>query len=99
MPFEPEWLYPHELLALLRPSPDIAHVEAVFRRAVGEGRLRDRNGTPAEVWHRRFEIEVVFDWDAGMMFIPWFDHRRHEWMTKPIRPQFRGADWLAASDI
>lgn len=36
MPFEREWLYLDELLALLGPSPDMDHVEATFRGALDE---------------------------------------------------------------
>jgi hypothetical protein len=96
MPFLPDPLYLEELLKLL-PSPDIVCVEAIFRRALEEGGLVDSNGTPAWHWRQRFETHggVVIDWNAGAMFIPWFDHHRNEWGRKPIRPQFRRADWLA----
>jgi hypothetical protein len=95
MPFLPDPLYLDELLKLL-PSPDVVSVEAIFRCAIEEGRLVDCNGTPAWLWRQRFETNggVVIDWDAGTMFIPWFDHSRNDWGRKPRRPQFRRADWL-----
>jgi hypothetical protein len=95
MPFESEWLYLDELVKLLDPALDMGDVETIFRRALAEGALQDRDGTPAEVWRERFRIaDGVINFATGMMFVPWWDQRRHERLTKPLRPQFRRADWL-----
>ena len=95
MSFEREWLYLDELLALLGPSPDMDHVEATFRGALDEDALRDRDGTPSGGWHQRFEIgNVSIDWPTGVVLIPWFNRRLQEWEVRPIRPQFRRADWI-----
>jgi hypothetical protein len=95
MTFEPEWLFLDELLALLGPSPDIQTVEARFGRALDEGVLQDRDRTPAEVWHERFENGVVcFLWGRRTILVPWFDRGWREWRVKEIRPQFRRSAWL-----
>jgi hypothetical protein len=100
MPFAPEWLYLDELIALLGPSPDVAHVDRTFRRALDEGVLRDRDNTPAEVWRRRFEIgNAQINFNSGMMFVPWYDRRRPDHDVMPLHPQFRRADWIALFDI
>jgi hypothetical protein len=100
MPFELEWLYLDELVKLLDPAPDMAVVESIFRRALAEGALQDRDETPVEVWRQRFRIaDGVIDLATGMMFVRWWDQRRHEWLTKPLRPQFRRADWLALFEV
>ncbi len=102
MPFEPEWLYLDELLPLLGPSPDLAHVEAVVSRALDEGRLRDRTSTPVNAWHERFEQadgKFVFNWTSGEMIIPYWNRGRREYQPRPVRPQFRRADFLAIFDM
>jgi hypothetical protein len=99
MPFAPEWLYLDELLNLLDPSPDMVDVEATFRGALDEDALQDRDGTPRGGWRRRFQTgEVLIDWRTGVVLIPWFNRRLQEWEVRPIRPQFRRADWLALFD-
>jgi hypothetical protein len=72
----------------------------MLRSALVEGRLRDLDGTPPELWRHRFETgNVVIDWDAGTMFIPWFDASRKEWGMRSARPQFRREDWLALFSV
>ena len=95
MPFEPEWLFLDELLALLGPSPDMAIVELRFRRALDEGALEDRERTPAEVWHRCFEEgDPEIDWVSGTMVVPWVHCRGREWTEREIHPRFSRAAWL-----
>jgi hypothetical protein len=94
MVFEPEWLYLHELLDLLGPSPDMVVVESRFRRALDEEALEDRDKTPAEVWRRRFEEGDEINWVSGTMVVPWVHCRGREWAGREIRPQFSRAAWL-----
>lgn len=95
MPWEPEWGYLDELLALLGPSPDMKVVEFRFYRALDEGVLQDRARTPSEFWHERFENGVVCAlWGSRTMLVPWFDRGWREWRVKEICPQFRRAAWL-----
>lgn len=62
---EPEqWLPLDDLMALLGPSPDLAAVDARFRRYVLEGLLRDDRGTSTESWRRCFEMGNVL-WGVG----------------------------------
>ena len=83
-----------------RSAPDMADVEIIFRHALAEGILRDRDETPAEVWRQRFRVaDGVIDLATGMMFVRWWDQRRHEWLTKPLRLQFRRTDWLALFEV
>jgi hypothetical protein len=92
MAFEPEWLYLDELLALLGPSSDMELLKSRLCRALDEGALQDRAATPAEVWHRSFEIgDPEINWASGTMFVQLFDRRQQEWLVRPIRPQFRRA--------
>lgn len=81
--FAADLLFLEDLWVLL-PSIDVGFMETVFLRALVEGQLRDDEGTPPEVWRHRCDKGVVIDWDAGMIFIPWFDHRRNEWTRRRL---------------
>ena len=95
MPFEPEWLYLNELLALLGPSPDMAIVEFRLCRALEEGILQDRDGIDFRAWHERFEAgKPEFSWPFGVMVALWFDDRRRKYTPRPFRLQLRRAAWL-----
>jgi len=95
MPFEPEWLYLDEFLALLGPSPDMAIVEFRLCRALEEGILQDRDGTDFRAWHERFEAgKPEFSWPFGVMVALWFDDRRRKYTPRPFRLQLRRAAWL-----
>ena len=42
---------------------------------------------------------MLIDWPTGVVLFPWFNRRLQEEEVRPVRPQFRRADFLALFNI
>ena len=88
----PQWLPLRDLVKLLGPSPDYAVVDARFRRAVLDGSLVDRHGTPPGMWRRCFDEMGDISWDFCPTVPMPCDLQEEERFI--YEPWFRVADWM-----